>query len=615
MSPTGPAKHSRSRLLDSAPLGFCAVIIVAVLVYLPSLAAKFVWDDTALVLRDPLIRSWRLASEAFDHFLFLDATGSDFYRPIQRLTYLVDYGYYAFNPWGYHLTSVVVHALAAGALFLLARTLIAQLSVERPAPMWPAFATAVIWAVHPLHTSAVTYISGRADPLAALFCFIGLTLGLRSVRNPLLNWREFVAGLCFLLSALSKELGLIGFLLWLITLAFAGATSRRVFVAVAISAGALGAYAFMRSGAQHLAPPVVAPSHLSERPALAAAALGEYSALVLAPTVLRMERGQARWPKSQQDSHNTIFQPPQAGMIAAGCAAAALIAAWLIHSIRQRHRAQALALTLSITSFFPVSNLITLNATVAEHWLYLPLAFLLIAGMLDFARWIERWRGPHPAWAALSLAVLVMWTLALAARTWMRQSDWKDQQVFLEKTIADGGGSARMFINRALESIRRDDRPAARADYERAEQLMPDQPLALLGLASLDFADGNFEESKARLSKVALESFHRPAALEMMAMVRRAEHSGDGLEEMNQALALRPNDWPLTRRKVKFLLADGKNKEAVNAIRDFVFEHPFRAETWQLLSQLMRDGGNLKAAEVAAQRAADRDVHLDQPPN
>src|SRR5471032_1227975 len=135
MSPTGPAKHSRSRLLDSAPLGFCAVIIVAVLVYLPSLAAKFVWDDTALVLRDPLIRSWRLASEAFDHFLFLDATGSDFYRPIQRLTYLVDYGYYAFNPWGYHLTSVVVHALAAGALFLLARTLIAQLSVERPAPM------------------------------------------------------------------------------------------------------------------------------------------------------------------------------------------------------------------------------------------------------------------------------------------------------------------------------------------------------------------------------------------------------------------------------------------------------------------------------------------------
>ena len=50
--------------------------------YLPALRNGFVWDDTALILRDPLIRSWQLIPETFQHFLFLDATPSDFYRPV-----------------------------------------------------------------------------------------------------------------------------------------------------------------------------------------------------------------------------------------------------------------------------------------------------------------------------------------------------------------------------------------------------------------------------------------------------------------------------------------------------------------------------------------------------
>ena len=68
------------------------------LVYWPAQRNGFVWDDTALVLRDPLIRSWRLIPESFRHLLFLDATGSDFYRPLQRLTFLADYAAWGFNP-------------------------------------------------------------------------------------------------------------------------------------------------------------------------------------------------------------------------------------------------------------------------------------------------------------------------------------------------------------------------------------------------------------------------------------------------------------------------------------------------------------------------------------
>ncbi len=612
MSAGDPGRKSRSSLAPSAPLGFWAVFLVAVLVYLPSLAAGFVWDDTALVLRDPLIRSWRQLSDAFDHFLFLDATASNFYRPLQRLSFIFDYQWYAFAPWGYHLTSVVIHALAAGALFLLARALIARFAPAGTDPAWPSFATATIWAIHPLQTSAVTYVAGRADPLAALFCFLGLWMGLRAFTHSLVNWREFVAGFYFLLAAFSKELGLIGFALWLVTLIAARAPARRLITAVVISTVAVAIYATMRTLAQRMDPPPAAPSTMSERPALAAAALGEYAGLVIAPTVLRMERGQQRWPAPE--SHDSTFKRPSTTACAVGAGIALLFILWLTRAIRQRHHPQALALVLSALCYLPVSNLITLNATVAEHWLYLPLAFALLAASLDVAGLIAGWRAQRPVWANGAVALIVIWGTLLAVRTWVRQGDWIDQSTFLARTIADGGDTPRMYINRAYELNRRGDRVGARADFERALTLAPGQAFASLGLASLDYTEGKYDLARQHLEAAASQRFYEPATLVLSALIRRAEHSGDGLAEINRALELTPDDWPLTRRKYQFLLAEGKPAIAIKALRVFISEHPFRAESWQMLAEHMQENGNPEAAKVAWQRAAERDVHLVQTP-
>src|SRR5437588_12112404 len=85
----------------------CGVLVVLIFAaHAPALRARFVWDDTALVLRDPLIRSWRLIPEGFQHFLFVDATPSNFYRPIQRLTYTLEYWAFAFRLAYYHLSSI-----------------------------------------------------------------------------------------------------------------------------------------------------------------------------------------------------------------------------------------------------------------------------------------------------------------------------------------------------------------------------------------------------------------------------------------------------------------------------------------------------------------------------
>ena len=272
------------------PALFLAALVFGV--YAPSLQNGFVWDDTALILRDPLIRSWRLIPEGFQHFLFTDATASDFYRPLQRLTYTLDYAAFAFRPAGYRLTSIACHAAAAVALFLLAGELLGLFGIEEAKRRRIAFLATLVWAIHPVHTSAVVYISGRADPLAAAFGFLGLYSGIRSLRaNGSTRWLFLVAaGALFFLSALSKETGLVFLLLWLAILLlkkkwteFLPATVIVIFVAVT--------YFSLRLPAEHVpAPTLRTPAPLLVRPILAARAFAEYAGLILAPINLRMER-------------------------------------------------------------------------------------------------------------------------------------------------------------------------------------------------------------------------------------------------------------------------------------------------------------------------------------
>ncbi|HMJ06406.1 MAG TPA: hypothetical protein VK474_09155, partial [Chthoniobacterales bacterium] len=259
--------------------------------YAPAVRNDFVWDDTALVLRDPLIRSWRLIPEGFQHFLFTDASASDFYRPIQRLSYTFDYAVFAFSPTAFHLTSIACHAAAAGALYFFATELLAFLGAAERSRRYVPFIAALAWALHPLHTSAVAYISGRADPLAALFGFAGLYLGLRSLRaNGGARWGLIVgAGLALLLSGLSKEAGLIFLAVWLALLALQK-NWKALLRASAVVAFILVIYLSLRLPAEHTPPPAaVHPVPLLVRPILVARAFAEYSWLIVYPVHLEMD--------------------------------------------------------------------------------------------------------------------------------------------------------------------------------------------------------------------------------------------------------------------------------------------------------------------------------------
>lgn len=582
-----------------APLVLAALVFA---VYAPALRNGFVWDDTALILRDPLIRSWRLIPEGFQHFLFTDATASDFYRPIQRLTYTLDYAAFAFQPAGYHLTSIVSHIAAALALLLLSGELLRSFGVEERKRRLIALVAASAWTIHPIHNAAVAYVSGRADPLAAAFGFLGLYAGFRSLRaNGQRRWLFLLAaGVLLLLSMLSKETGIVFLFLWGAILLvkrnwkeFRPVTIVALFVAVI--------YLSLRLPAEHVPPPTFRPPPpLLVRPILAARAFAEYTGLILLPINLHMDRDVETHPEGAPEARekHAAWRELQTllGII--------LIAAAIYWMIRSRKQDPAIfvCLVLAAIAYLPASGALLLNASVAEHWIYLPTAFLFLAAGLAISR------------LSISNAVLgsalAVWFVFLGARTWIRTFDWKDQRIFLERTIASGGDSARMLINLAGLELSEGNLDGAKKNLAVALRKEPDQPLAILSLASIAFRQDNFVAARDLLNRAPKIPLIEARVNELLAILDYKETGR--IDPLRFRLAARtgPPNWSTEKRYVEALNQSGATAAAIAELKSCLTTQWYRAESWQMLSELLAKAGHAAEAAEAKARANAYDVHL-----
>ncbi|MEY2481066.1 MAG: hypothetical protein QOI04_1993 [Verrucomicrobiota bacterium] len=577
--------------------------------YAPALRDGFVWDDNALVLRDPLIRSWRLIPEGFQHFLFTDATASDFYRPIQRLTYTIEYAAFAFRPAPYHLTSIICHAAAAVALFMLVLELLRLFEAGENVRRWIAFSATLAWALHPVHTAAVVYISGRADPLAALFGFFGLYFGLRSLRaaGTKVWWWMAVMAFAFVLSALSKEAGLIFPLLSLSILALRKNRRALLHGAVAI-AFVITIYLSLRLPAEYLtvpAPQTRVP--LLVRPILIARACAEYAGLIIFPVDLHMDRDVETRPSGFNDASLSAASLRELQTLLG----LVLMAAAIYGAMRARKNDPALFafLLLAAICYLPVSGIFLLNANVAEHWLYFPTAFLFPALALAISKSLTT----RPAFLRnLFVAALACWVLFLGGRTFTRTFDWKDQRTFLERTIAHGGDSARMLINFAGLESSSGQLDAAKYHLQVALRKEPGQPLAILSLAGVAIKQNDFKLAHDLLTRAVQLPAVEAQAQEDLVILESKETGNANLMRMRLAARSGPPNWAIEKRYVKLLEEAGYLDRAITEMRTVIGPQWYRAESWQLFSELLAKAGQNAEAAAAHENAKAYDVHLGE---
>jgi len=519
-----------------------AVLVLAALVaasYGGTIGHGFVFDDWHLVVENPVVR-WPLARapELLDF-----GAGGISYRPLRMLSYMVDYRVGGLEPAAFHASNLTYHLAATLALYALAFATIGSLG--------GALFAAALFAVHPLGSEAVAYVSGRRDLLLALFSLLALlcwwgTLD-AAASMPKRIATSLLASLFAALALAAKEnaavVPLLGALLVVV---------RRRRDGIATSVGRAGGIAlvlatvvlvivarelyleriyeaFERLGGAALAP----------QPALTLQVLARYGGLAVWPIDLRADYRPPGWPlpESPFDASSVVAALGLAAVVAGGV--------WLAW---RGHIAGA-GLLWFVAALLPVAQIVPYGEIVAEHNAYLPLAGLSLAageGADALAR-----RRPRFAIAVCAIIVVL-----LGVRAHARSSDWSDDETLWAATIESVPRSARARQNLGVSLARRGRLEAARGALEDSLELAPREVEVMHALATISGRLGETERAQ-RLARRAVQVRKDAGTLTFLGWVYLAEGSPRAAEKTFRA-ALR---------------LDRKNREARRGLEEIRFRY------------------------------------------
>ena len=127
-----------------------------------------------------------------------------FFRPLFILSYLIDTKIWGLNPVGFHLSNVAFHSLNSFLVFALSWRILENLKLSSVIRQGISIAAGALFLLHPSHTEAVSWISGRVDVLATFFCLAALLSFLGYARSRRAS-QLACSLLFFILALLAKE--------------------------------------------------------------------------------------------------------------------------------------------------------------------------------------------------------------------------------------------------------------------------------------------------------------------------------------------------------------------------------------------------------------------------
>ncbi|XP_031633037.1 protein O-mannosyl-transferase TMTC1-like isoform X2 [Contarinia nasturtii] len=187
---------------------YALISLIAIMVYLNGINGEFVHDDIpAIKLNKDVIGTNKITRLFFNDFWgapMNDPNSHKSYRPLTVLSFRLNYYLFGLKPFWFHFTNILMHAIVC-VLFTRVCIIVAGLQDNF------AIIAGIIFAIHPIHTEAVTGIVGRADVLACIFFLISLLVyhGKAYSSDDASTWLSILFGG---ISMLSKETGITIFL-------------------------------------------------------------------------------------------------------------------------------------------------------------------------------------------------------------------------------------------------------------------------------------------------------------------------------------------------------------------------------------------------------------------
>ncbi|KKU86110.1 MAG: TPR domain protein [Candidatus Gottesmanbacteria bacterium GW2011_GWA2_47_9] len=455
--------HKNFKWLRVASIGFLVFIVFGA--YFKIFSAEFVYDDYAFIVNNKAIHGLSPVSKFFtDPNIFTgaqDNLGGKNWRPISSLAFALQYKVFGANPAGFHFIGILFHLINALLVYFLAKKLLNRTD--------GALAIASLWALHPVLTEAVSWISNQSSLI-----FFGFFL---TAILALFKERFWASYLFFAFSLLSKETALGG-LVVIAAIFFINKINWKKFIPFVL----IGlAYFWLRFEILESLGDHVLRGSFWQNLLLAPAVFWKYIALSVWPANLLLDYSNFPLPSGIFDIRVILGV---LSLISCG------LLIWL--SIKKSWPYFGLGIVWFIAFLLPVMQIIPFQDIVGERFLYAPLAGFFLAAVWGFEKLPEHFVGA-------GTKILIVILFIFFGLTMRRNNDWMNSENLWQSVLRVDSRNEKAAQNLSAFYLQKGDGEKIVEFSKKLLEINPNSKAGRLHLAVGKIMKGEYKEAEAEL--------------------------------------------------------------------------------------------------------------------
>lgn len=551
------------------------LFLVGFLVYGNSITNGFVWDDEEQIVNNVIIHDLGNIGQIFSGATF--STGGAglsgyFFRPLITLTFMINYFFWGENAFGFHLFQVLFHILNGFLLFKILSLL--TIDSKTKYQKLVCLITAIIYIVHPAINEGVVYIAAVSEVMFTFFILLAFWYLLQSKDTKPSFRRMLLVSSLLLAATFYKEPAVVGApILAAYTFIFKIKSWKKWLIFLSCT---LLLYFFIRLIIAQT--PIQHPlySNISEA--------GLYQRLITIPPVIFHYLTIIFYPRYLSISQQfVVLRPGLYNFFIPSLTTLVIFIGALLWGVKTGNKLIYFALAWLIISLVPILNIIPLDMTIAERWLYFPfLGFLiLIAAVINSLK--------NQVSVKVILFILALSIIPLSIRTIIRNQNWKDGFTLYTHDEAINPTSFDLENNLGVELFRMGKIPEAKFHFEKSIALQPKWYFALNNLGAVYQNQGDVEKAKVLYQKVLETSDYYLAHENLSTILTHKENDPQKAKEfIEKSLQKLPNNSLLWLNLAISEYKLGNKENALEASKNAYYLNP-NNQTGYVYSQLSQN--------------------------
>lgn len=471
-------------------LGAATLVLAA---YANSLNSPFHFDDFHSVEDNVWLKSLEHLPRYFtDTAVFSPLEENRAYRPVLLISFAISHALGGGALWGYHLVTMLLHALGAWVIGLLVRRFLLAGGASPAASGLGAALAAAVFAVHPLLSEPVNYISSRSSLQAAVLSFAAVLAYVKGREERRRSWLV-VAPLLLLLAMATKIIAMtvpVLLIAWEVLLG----PSRRALRADAprtwlVRLGPVVAVALGFTVFHELIVGVASKAGRSNIP--------PWSFFLTQTQVWLHYLGLFFWPEELNADRTmpwaqVIWQGPVARAILLNGAIVAVALSWW-----RRLPLVTFGVLWYYVTLAPTNSIMPLSEPASEHRVY-----IAVPGIV-FTLWglaFARKEVSRRALVAVATAGVLL-VAALGVRTFYRNRVWQTDLALWGDVVARSPDNGRAHLNYGLAQMSRGDLAGARRSFDRCIETWPGYSFCWINRAALALHEKRYQDADHEIGR------------------------------------------------------------------------------------------------------------------